>query len=107
MAVGGLLQVAERSPELIPVIMTIPYAEFSPRSPNFRAAIIQIVKVLSIPKLIDLLRAAWGAQERSQPAATVGRFIWEAAQSRFHGCRLCRPALGTTTFGTNWGYGAV
>src|SRR5262249_47734576 len=51
---GGLLDVAENSPELIPVIMTIPYAEFNPSSPNFRATIIQIIRVLSIPKLLDL-----------------------------------------------------
>ena len=65
--------------------MTIPYAEFNPTNPNFRATILQVVRVMSIPKIIDLLRVIVGVPQRPAPSEIVLRVIWEAASSRIPG----------------------
>ena len=95
---AGLLKVAENSPELIAVIMTIPIAEFSPTSPNFVATWIQVFRVLSMPKIVDLLRAVLGAEARSAPPAIVIRFIWEAAASRIPGLPALPPGARDDNF---------
>ena len=51
---GGLATVALTSPELIPVIATIPGAEYLPTSPNFDATVKQVFNTLGLvlPKVI-------------------------------------------------------
>lgn len=101
---AGLLKVAENSPELLLVIMSIPYAEFNPTNPNFRATIIQIIRVMTIPKILDLLRAARGAADRSAPEAITLRLIWEAAASRIPGFPSLPPGAKDDNFWDKLGF---
>jgi hypothetical protein len=95
---GGLLDVAENSPELVPVIIAIPIAEFNPTSPNFKATWIQVFKVLTTAKILDLLRAVLGAESRSELSSIAVRFIWEAAQSRIAGFPPLPPGARDDNF---------
>jgi hypothetical protein len=82
---GGLLAVVENSPELFLVIMTIPIEEFSPTSPNFKATIQQVMKVISLSKIPDLLKASMGLMVRSSSMTLIVRLIWQAAAGRMKG----------------------
>lgn len=57
---GGLATVALTAPELIPIIATIPLAEYSPTSPNFDATVKQVFDTLGrvLPKAIGGALAA-------------------------------------------------
>lgn len=89
---GGLLGVIEHSPELLFVILTIPIEEFSPFNPNFQRTINQIIKVISTPSLISLLRTANGALFRSNYRTILMRFAWEELARRVPGMPPLPPA---------------
>lgn len=57
---GGLALVVMVAPELIPVIATIPGAEFDPRSPNFGPTVVQVFKTLALigPQMVGTTLAA-------------------------------------------------
>lgn len=60
---GGLTRVAAIAPELLPVVATIPSAEFSPRAANFGATVAQVIKtaVMLVPSYVSMLGMAVAA----------------------------------------------
>jgi hypothetical protein len=59
---------------------------------------------MSIPKILDLLRAAGGAAARSAPMAIMVRFIWEAAASRIPGLPSLPPGSRDDNFWDKLGF---
>jgi hypothetical protein len=57
---GGLTMVALTAPEMVPIIVSIPGAQFNPRSPNFRATINQVLVTarMVLPQAAGLTMAA-------------------------------------------------
>ena len=80
---GGLLAVAENSPELFLVIVAIPSEEFV--SANWVATFRQVITVMTLSGLKNLFRTALGMHVRSNPLTIIIRLIWEEITTRVPG----------------------
>lgn len=81
---AGLRDVAREEVESIPRIIMIPYAEFNPSNPNFKATIIQVYNVISEPGvlswLLDLCSGVveWPIRELEQTLGEYYNYLeWE------------------------------
>ena len=81
---AGLRDVAREEVDSIPRIIMIPYAEFNPSNPNFKATIIQVIDVVSEPGVLAWLKDLASGVVRwpiSRLENTLGEFLgyvdWE------------------------------
>jgi hypothetical protein len=81
---AGLIDVATYEVESIPRIILIPYAEFNPANPSFKATIAQIIAVINEPGLLGWLAALsngvtnWPVREIRERLGSLFTYLdWE------------------------------
>jgi len=100
---AGLFDVIDHSPELLLVILVIPYEQYNPTNPNFVATILQIVRTLTGAKFVELLQAGIGSTVRSLPPTILIRFLWDLAAGRIPGVPPLPPGARDDAFADKLG----
>lgn len=84
---AGLVDVATYEVESIPRILLIPYAEFNPFNPSFKATIVQVIAVIQDPGLLGWLNAlsygvsSWPVREIKNRLGSLFTYLdWEIKQ---------------------------
>lgn len=81
---AGLIDVASYEVESIPRILLIPYAEFNPTNPSFKATIVQVIAVIKDPGLLGWITAlsngvsSWPVREIKNRLGSLFTYLdWE------------------------------
>lgn len=84
---AGLVDVASYEVESIPRILLIPYAEFNPTNPSFKATVMQVIAVIKDPGLLGWITALsngvtnWPVREIKNRLGSLFTYLdWEIKQ---------------------------